>query len=96
MTDQICVLSQREAARLEHFGIWPECKYHLHTKKNKALAMVEADSHRFIGGPDTQVKSPVSMIVPLGEPITWVPVPCHNFDGLSLMGMRTWGRPATR
>ena len=37
MVDEICILSQREAARLEHFGIWPECKYHLHTKRNKLV-----------------------------------------------------------
>ena len=92
---KICVLSQREAARLEHFGIWPECKYHLHVKKTEALAMVEADSHRFIGGPDTQIKTPVTMIVKLGEPVIWQPVACRNDDGSALMGLRIWGRPRT-
>ena len=58
--------------------------------------MVEADSHRFIGGPDTRITTPVSMIVPLGEPVMWSPVPCCNVDGSQLLGMRIWGRPATR
>ena len=92
----ICVLSQSEAARLEHWGIWPSCKSHHHIKKNTALAMVEDDSHRFVGGPDTRVTTPVSMIVKLGEPVIWQPVACRNADGSQLLGMRIWGRPATR
>jgi hypothetical protein len=91
------VLSQSEAARLENWGIWPCCKKsHYHIKKSKALAMVKADTHRFVGGADTRIKTPVSMIVALGEPVMWQPVACRNTDGSALMGMRIWGRPATR
>ena len=91
----ICLLSQNEAARLEHWGIWPHCKSHHHIKKNAALAMIQADTHRFVGGSDTRVTSPVSMIVALGEPMMWQPVPACNADGSQLLGMRIWGRPRT-
>ena len=92
----VCLLSSSEAARLENWGIWPTCKSHHHVKKREALAMVEADSHRFVGGADTRVKTPVTMIVPLSEPVIWQPVACRNTDGSQLLGMRIWGRPATR
>ena len=84
---EICVLSLAEAGRLEHYGRWPLCKDHKHIKKADALRLVaEYESHRFIGGPDTQIKTPVTMIVAVNTTRLWQPVPTAG-----LMGFRTWG-----
>lgn len=91
LANSICILSPEEAGRLEHFGIWPACKSHVHVKKSEAAEMIAAETHRFVGGVDTKVHDYVSMIAPVGEPVMWVPVPCHAADGTMLMGMRTWG-----
>jgi hypothetical protein len=90
----VCVLSQEEAGRLENWGIWPNCKAHLHIKKSRALEAVEKlETHRFIGGEDTSVKAVghLSMIVPIDTTRIWSPVQCHNAEGMTLRGMRTWG-----
>lgn len=87
----ICVLSEAEAGRLEHYGIWPVCKNHRHVKRQEALDAVARDeTHRFVGGPDTKVAY-VSAIMPVNTTRVWCPVQCHNDDGMTLMGMRTWG-----
>jgi hypothetical protein len=67
----ICVLSAEEAARFENYGIWPTCKAHRHMKRSKALAAIHADTHRFVGGPNTKVLTPVSMVAELN----------HTFEG---------------
>jgi hypothetical protein len=90
----ICVLSVEEAARLEVHGIWPSCKKHLHMTKAKADSMVEAEEHRYVGGPNTKVGF-VSAVVPTGGRGIWTPVQCHAENGKALMGMRTWGLKAT-
>ncbi len=87
---EICVLSLEETGRLEHWGIWPTCKAHLHMKKSHALAAVKAETHRFVGGPDTKVEF-VSAIVPLDVTRVWSPVACHDASGKTIQGMRTWG-----
>lgn len=61
--NSICLLSPEEAARLEHFGIWPRCKSHKHLKKSEADELINADTHRYVGGSDTRVRTPVTMIV---------------------------------
>lgn len=90
LSKEICVLSLEEAGRLENWGIWPACKAHLHMKKRKALEAVEAETHRFVGGPDTKVEF-ASAIVPVNTTRIWTPVQCHSMDGKTVMGMRTWG-----
>ena len=50
--------------------------------------MVEADTHRLVGGAETCVKTPVSMIVPLIVQGMWSPQPTSR-----LMGFRVWGLP---
>lgn len=91
----VCVLSIEEAARLEHWGVWPKCKAHHHIKASKAAAAVEDETHRFVGGPDTEIAEvgSVSMIVPTFINRGWVPVACHGADGKPIRGMRTWGNP---
>lgn len=84
------MLSLEEAARLENYGIWPSCKAHYHMKKSKALAAVEAETHRFVGGPDTKIEF-ASAIVEVNTTRVWSPVKCHNEDGSLIMGLRTWG-----
>lgn len=90
LSKEICILSLEECGRLEHWGIWPTCKAHLHMKKSKAIAAVTAETHRFVGGPDTKVEY-VSAIVPVNTSRVWTPVQCHSVDGKLLLGMRTWG-----
>ena len=95
-TTNVCVLSVQEAARLEHFAIWPKCKEHKHVSKMLADEGVEKDLLRYIGGPDTKIAGRIhTMVVTLSEPVIWQPVPCCNYDGSKLQGMRIWGRPAT-
>jgi hypothetical protein len=91
----VCVLSSEEAGRLENYGIWPTCKAHLHWNKEKAVAAVEADTHRFVGGPDTAVDF-VSAIVMASESRLWEPVACHDLNGRAIQGMRTWGKTPLR
>lgn len=86
----ICVLSAEETGRLEHYGIWPSCKAHRHMKKELALAAIKAETHRFVGGPDTRVEF-CSAIVEVNTTRIWSPVQCHSADGAVLIGMRTWG-----
>ena len=91
----VCVLSVEEASRLENYAIWPACKSHRHIKKREAVEMITAETHRFVGGLDTRILTPVSMIVPVALGRAWQPVPCCNVDGSRLLGMRTWGLPRT-
>jgi hypothetical protein len=86
----ICVLSLEEAARLENYGIWPTCKAHLHVRRKKAQEAIEAETHRFVGGPDTKVGF-VSAIVATDCTRVWSPVRCHDESGKAIMGLRTWG-----
>ena len=86
-----CLLSDTEAARLEHWGIRPACKAHRHIKKREALEMIQADTHRQVGGEDTHIKTPISMIVPVNTTRLWQPVQARNADGSRVMGLRTWG-----
>ena len=87
----ICVLSEAEAGRLEHYGIWPSCKNHRHVKRQEALDAVTRDeTHRFVGGPDTKVAF-VSAIMPVNTTRIWSTVQCHNAEGMLLRGMKTWG-----
>lgn len=86
----ICVLSLEEAGRLEHYGIWPACKAHRHMKKTAALEAIKAETHRFVGGPDTKIEF-ASCIVEVNTTRIWSPVACHDIDGKTIQGMRTWG-----
>lgn len=91
---KICCLSVEEAARLEVYGIWYNCKNHVHLSKRQAAEYVERDeTHRFCGGKDTKVEF-VSAIVPTNTSQMWQPVQNHDWDGKRLMGARTWGLPA--
>jgi hypothetical protein len=94
----ICVLSMEEAGRLENYSIFPSCKKHLHIKRSKADAAVQAETHRYIGGNDTKVAGigHLSMIVPVNCGALWQPVACHGYDGKAIMGFRTWGLPASQ
>lgn len=95
----VCVLSPAEAGRLEHYGIWPECKKHHHVSKNKAARFVATEeTHRFVGGADTAVQSAgtLSMIVETNTSRVWSPVPCQDERGRAVMGLRTWGLASTR
>jgi hypothetical protein len=89
LANDICVLSAEEAGRLEHWGIWPQCKAHKHIKKRDALAGAEAGLLRYLGGPDTEVKNPVSMVTATRVSI-WQPVATSG-----LQGFRTWGLART-
>ncbi len=92
---KICVLSQEEAGRLEHWGIWPNCRGHLHIKKSEAELNVANDTHRFVGGEGTKLGY-VSAIVPLPAHSLWQPVQCHDMNGRKVQGFRTWGVLPTR
>ena len=94
LTLKICVLSLEEAARLENHGIWPACKGHHHIKSSEAESMVKDQTHRWLGGADTRAKF-ISAIVPVSLRM-WEPVPCRDYAGRALMGLRTWGNRATR
>lgn len=59
-------------------------------RKKAAQQAVEADTHRFVGGPDTKVEY-VSAIVEVDNTRIWSPVKCHDTDGKLIMGLRTWG-----
>lgn len=88
------MLSATEAGRLEHWGIWPSCKKHRHVKQRVALAGAQAGLYRFLGGEDTEVKTPVSMVT-LVSIRQWTPVQAHSADGKTVLGLRTWGlKPA--
>jgi hypothetical protein len=52
--------------------------------------MVAADTHRFIGGNNTRLNHPVSMITPVAIR-EWRPVPTAG-----LLGFRTWGLSQTK
>ena len=91
LANSICVLSVEEAGRLEHWGVWPTCKNHIHIKKREAAEMINAETHRFVGGADTRVLTPVSMIVPVGLRGAWAPVQARNVDGSAVLGLRVWG-----
>ena len=93
--NDVCVLSLEEAGRLENWGIWPTCKAHRHVKNREAQEAAKAGLVRFLGGLGTKILDPVSMVVPVAVQM-WQPVACHNVDGSSLHGMRTWGLPSTR
>ena len=89
-----CVLSVEETARLEVFGSWPICKEHRHIKQQDAMQLVNEETHRLVGGVNTKVQLPVTMIVPVALR-GWAVVPACNNDGSRLMGFRTWGLPQT-
>ena len=86
----VCVLSLEEAGRLEHWGRWPTCKAHIHISKNKARRGVEAGEYRWVGGEETHVKSPVTMVTSARIGM-WKPVQAHSEDGRAVIGLRTWG-----
>jgi hypothetical protein len=86
----ICVLSLEEAGRLEHWGRWPTCKAHRHISRSAAAEGLSAGLLRFVGGPDTKITSPVSMVVEI-RVREWVPVKTSMEDGTPIMGLRTWG-----
>lgn len=91
LTLDVCVLSLEEAGRLENWGIWPTCKAHHHMSKSRAVeAVSKAETHRFVGGPDTKVGF-ASAIVEVNTTRIWSPVQCHHESGKAIMGMRTWG-----
>ena len=48
--------------------------------------MITDETHRLVGGVDTKVVSPVTMIVPVAIRNAWQPVPTSK-----LMGFRVWG-----
>lgn len=81
-----CVLHVDEAARLEVYSEWPKCREHFHVPRREALQMITDETHRLVGGVDTKVAHPVSMIVPVAIRNAWQPVPTSK-----LMGMRVWG-----
>lgn len=86
-----CVLSFSEAGQLEHWGQWPKCAHHSHVKRREALKMIISDTHRLVGGKDTHVKTPVTMVVPLISQGMWSPQPTSQ-----LAGFRVWGLPRTK
>ena len=86
-----CVLSVEEAARLEVYSSWPICREHYHVKKRVALEMLTAETHRLVGGADTKVLHPVSMLVPVSLGRQWRPVPTCQ-----LQGFKTWGLAPSR
>jgi hypothetical protein len=96
MSLDICVLSDNEAGRLEHYGVWPTCKAHLHISPNEAKRMIENGEARFIGGHGTKVSKPVTMITKHRITI-WTPVSTSMPDGTRLTGFKTWGlKPSHR
>jgi len=88
----VCILSQEEAGRLEHWRIWPVCKAHRHCSRKIADAEAKAGDARYLDGPDG---SPLSMIVPVG-PSMWTPVGTSTLSGVKLQGMRVWGNASKR
>lgn len=90
----ICVLSLEEAGRLEVYGIWPRCKAHIHMKKNAAELAIRQETHRFVGGPNTKIEF-ATAIVPVNTSGMWGPVQCHDYNGKTLQGFRTWGLQPT-
>lgn len=93
MSNAICVLSRTEAGRLEHWGIWPACKAHIHIKRKVAVAGAESGEFRFV---NDMAGNATSMITLAGQPDGWVPVQCHGLNGRAILGLRTWGNRATR
>ena len=82
-----------EAARLEVYSEWPKCNdgSHYHIKRREALRMVDEETHRLVGGVNTKVLHPVSMIVPVVVGRIWQPVPSAR-----LRGFRVWGLAPSR
>jgi len=64
-------------------------------KTEAAEAVSKAETHRFVGGPDTAVGF-VSAITPASESRLWEPVACHDMNGRALQGFRTWGKAPQR
>ena len=91
LANSVCLLSREEAARLEIYSIWPTCKSHRHCTRREALDGVATDELRWVGGSDTKVAGPVSMVVPVSQVNGWQPVPCHDEHGRLVMGFRVWG-----
>ena len=87
------MLSVEEAARLEVYSEWPNCqdRSHHHVKRREALKMIAEETHRLVGGADTKMPHPVSMIVPVSVGRAWQPVPSSR-----LMGFRVWGLAPSR
>jgi hypothetical protein len=76
------MLNQTETARLENYGIWPSCKRHYHISRREALKMLEADTHRLVGGLNTKVPTYTTMIVPcITNDRVWRNVPCGGPQG---------------
>jgi hypothetical protein len=111
MAVKFCLLSVEEAARLEHWSIWPCCyktgkpklnrdeKFasHRHISRLEAEMMVSVETHRLVGGADTCVSSagPITAIVPVNVGGMWSPVAAGLETGEALMGFRTWGLQKT-
>lgn len=82
---KICVLSVEDTARLENFGHWPRCQSHKHVTIAEANQMVRDDSHRWVGGTDTMVATPVTMITPTYlEGRTWKNKPVGGPQGMKV------------
>ncbi len=79
------MLSAEEAGRLEHYGILPTCESHLHFSGKEAAQLTRTGAVRWVGGKDTCVQSPVSMVT-LVRVKQWQPVPTAG-----LLGLRVWG-----
>ena len=62
MVTPICVLSAEETGKFEFYGVWPTCKHHKHITRKDAATLIDADTHRYVGGADTAIATPVSMI----------------------------------
>jgi len=95
LSTDVCVLSPEEAGRLEHYGVWPACKAHRHIKRREALLGAESGEYRYLGGEDTKIQGPVSMVVKVRATM-WRPVATMMPDGRRLVGLRTWGLASTK
>jgi len=88
------VLSLEEAGRMEHYGIWPTCKHHRHISKRDAETLIKAETHRQVGGMNTAVECS-TYIVSVNVGSVWQPVPCSDWNGKPVNGLRIWGLPRT-
>ena len=90
----VCVLSAEDAGRLENYGAWPKCydklRPHRHISQKEAKKGVEAGVLRWLGGDETKIKHPVSMVVMVRISV-WQPVQACLEDGTKVLGLRTWG-----
>lgn len=77
------MLSQEEAAALEIYGHWPTCKAHRHLSRTKAEALLLQELVRFVGGRDTVITSPVTMMTECtNNTYEWRNKPCGGKQGI--------------